>query len=129
MTGRKSSTGSLYPILFTPPELRQVLSAYSEGVLQKHWKDYGFQTAPKETVFAVIDRAGQDVAHSAILCCIKKTMPAKSHQDPIYTVYNGEKPVFKNASFLQALTAFRALNPRSSVKNKGNLKLISKKNS
>lgn len=122
MSWDKSSTGTLHPILFSPPELRQILSVYSEGVLSKHWKDYGFQTAPKETLFAVIERA--EGAGQAVLCGIKKVKPAKSNQDPLYLVYDGEKPVHKGGSFLEALETLRALDPKASKTKRRNLKVV-----
>jgi hypothetical protein len=122
MSWDKSSTGTLHPILFSPPELRQILSVYSEGVLSKHWKDYGFQTAPKDTLFAVIERA--EGIGQAVLCGIKKEKAAKASQDPSYIVYDGEKPVHKGSSFLEALDHFRKLDPKASKTRRRNLKVI-----
>lgn len=122
MSWDKSSTESLHPILFSPPQLRQILSVYSEGVLAKHWKDYGFQTAPKETLFAVIEHA-EGVGH-AVLCGIKKVKPAKNNQAPAYIVYDGEKPVHKGSSFLEALNTFKALDPKASKTKRRNLKVV-----
>lgn len=126
MSWTKSSKGTMHPFLFTPPELRQLLSAYSEGVLKKHWKDYGIQAGKKETLFAVIDR-GDNIANTAIICALKKIKPAKHNQDYHFMVYEGDKPVLKTTSFLEALEKFRALNPRASsrIRKNDHLKVIS----
>jgi hypothetical protein len=124
MSWIKSPDGAMHPFLFTPSELRQLLSAYSEGVLKKHWKDYGIQSTPKETLFAVIERS-EHASNTAIICGLKKSNTA-----PHFFVYDGEKPVLKTTSFLEALNKFKSLDPKASTKStksfkKKYLKIIS----
>lgn len=128
MSRRFTTPQTPHPILFTPPELRQILSAYSEGVLQKHWKDYSFLTAPHESSFAVIERAEVSI-NNAVICRLTKTKAAKSSQEPLYSVYELEKSVLKTSSFLEALDAFRTLNPKTKKRGRKDLRLVAAKKS
>lgn len=96
---------ALDTIQFSPSELRQVLSAYSEGVLRKGWKDYAILSATNQTHYAVVERGSSD--QPRILFSISKTRIPK--KESIYKVFEGEKPVLQTASFLEALTRFRHL--------------------
>ncbi|GEM_PF-2162867 len=139
MSWGKSSTDSLIPILFTPSELRQILTAYSEGVLKKGWRDYGFQTAERETLFGVIERGGhadhddQSGYNRAILCSLTKIMPRKGAGDAAYLVCDGSCPVLKTTSFVEAVNALRAIGTQegqstksaAAKKKKAALKVIS----
>lgn len=92
-------------IQFSPSELRQVLSAYSEGVLRKNWRDYAILSDSNQTLFAVVDSAGGDMPR--ILFAIARIhVPKKA---PLYKVFEGEKPIMQSASFLAALTQFREI--------------------
>ena len=99
---------ALDSIQFTPNQLRQVLSAYSEGVLRKGWKDYAILSAPNQTQFAVVERGSGD--QPRILYSIIRINPGK--KAAIYKVFDGEKPVLQTGSFLEALTRFRHLGDR-----------------
>lgn len=126
MSSRKTSTDSLIPIVFTAAELRQILAAYSEGVLKKGWRDYGFQTAADETLFGVIERGGEDGDRGkAILCSLTKTLSRKSGDGASFLVCDGERPVLRTGSFLEALTAFRALGVAGGKGRKTPLKVVS----
>ena len=131
MTWSKSpnntTDGTMHSFVFTPSELRQILGAYTEGVLKKNWKDYGIQATKKETLFAVIDRS-ENITNTAIICALKKTRAAKASQQAQFSVYDGERVALKTASFLEALEFFRKLHPKSSSKGprkSDHLKLIS----
>ena len=95
--------GRVDTILFSARELREVLSAYSHGVLRKNWRDYAILTANHQTQFAVVERGSGDGAR--ILFALTKTKPAK--KDSIYKVFEGERPVYQGPSFLEALERFR----------------------
>jgi hypothetical protein len=108
-------------IVFTPREVRQILAAYSEGVLKKNWRDYGFQSEAHATSFIVIERGQGD--HNAILCALRKERPIKSHLDAHYTVFLGDVPSLKTKSFLEALEHFRSLDTRHKKKSDKKVKL------
>lgn len=95
-------------IQFSPSQLRQVLSAYSEGVLRKGWKDYAILSATGQTQFAVVERGAGD--QPRILFSIARISQPK--KPATYKVFEGEKPVLQTGSFLEALTRFRHLGDR-----------------
>ena len=112
MTIKFPSTGfdTPYSVLFTHQQLRQVLSAYAEGVLQKHWKDYSISTEKDQTTFCVIER-GQGAGRAwgshnmAVIYSISRTKGRKG-QD-YYRVFDGEKQICRTEKFLEALNIFR----------------------
>ena len=93
------------PSVFAHQELRQVLAAYSEGVLKKNWRDYAIASEKNQTVFCVIER-GQGKP-TAVLYSISKTKSHKSNGQPFYRVYDGERQIARTDSFLEALNIFR----------------------
>lgn len=92
-------------VLFTSSELRQVLSAYAEGVLSKNWRDYAIDSADKQTTFCVIERGQGHPA--AVLYSISRHKSQKSGGRDYYRVFDGERPVCRSESFLEALNMFR----------------------
>lgn len=124
MSWDKSSTDTLHPILFRAPELRQILAAYSEGVLKKGWKDYGFQSSPQETRFVVLERGGGE--QNTVICSLARSKSPKNKKSDMYCVYDGERPVLKTPSFLEALNHFKTLGQSSGKKSKkSSLKVVS----
>lgn len=94
-------------MLFTPGELRQVLAAYAEGVLQKGWRDYALDSNPKQSIFSVIDHQGG--AGSVALYSFSKNKPqAKGSDRHFYRIFHREAQILRTESFLEALEMFRA---------------------
>lgn len=108
-------------VLFTPTELRQVLSAYSSGVLRKGWRDYAIDTVNNQTIFSVIDRVSED-GDISVYCSISKNKPQKAKGNPYYKVMLREKPLIKTESFLEALDVFKRIDDvkKSSKKTSNN---------
>ncbi len=94
---------SLHSILFTPGELKQVLSTYSAGVLRKNWRDYAILSNSDQTQFAVVERGSGD--QPRVLYALTKLKQGK--KDPLFKVFDGEKPILQTTSFLEALQCFR----------------------
>ena len=103
-------------VLFTSAELRQVLSAYAEGVLTKNWRDYAIDSADKQTTFCVIERGQGQPA--AVLYSISRNKPQKSGGNDYYRVFDGERQVCRSESFLEALNIFRAIGMPGQKKKK-----------
>jgi hypothetical protein len=93
------------PSVFAHQELRQVLAAYSEGVLKKNWRDYAIASEDNQTVFCVIER-GQG-RPAAVLYSISKTRAKKSGDAYYYRVFDGERQIARTESFMEALNIFR----------------------
>lgn len=108
------------PVLFTAAQLRQVLSAYAEGVLIKNWRDYAIDSGAGQTSFCVVERGQGQPA--AVLYSISRTKAQKSGNRDYYRVFDGEKQVCRSESFLEALGVFRELGKPGPPKKK--LKLI-----
>ena len=123
MTENVPSTGLnlTHSSVFSHRELRQVLSAYAEGVLAKNWKDYAISSEPNQTTFCVIER-GQG-APMAVIYSISKTRSQKQSGRDFYRVFDGEKQICRSESFLEALTVFRAAGHIGEKKNR-KLKLV-----
>ena len=102
------STGfnTTHASVFAHQELRQVLAAYSEGVLKKNWRDYAIASDKDQTVFCVVER-GQG-APAAVLYSLSKTRSKKAGGDDFYRVFEGERQICRTTSFLEALSVFRA---------------------
>jgi hypothetical protein len=107
MTEKFPSTafGQTHPSIFSHGELRQVLSTYAEGVLNKGWRDYAITCEAKQTTFCVIER-GQGIPQ-AVIYSISKAKSAKQGGKPFYRVFNGSKQVCRTEKFLEALIRFR----------------------
>lgn len=107
MVSRFPSTGFniLQPSLFSHLQLRQVLTAYSEGVLRKNWKDYAIESSANQTVFCVIERGqGQPMAVIYSISCCRS---AKKAGENFYRVFDGERQICRTNNFLEALEVFR----------------------
>jgi hypothetical protein len=92
--------------VFAHQELRQVLAAYSEGVLKKNWRDYAISSDKDQTVFCVIER-GQG-RPAAVLYSISKTKSKKSNGTHFYRVFDGDRQIARTDSFMEALNIFRS---------------------
>lgn len=102
-----TSISTISSSVFTHGELRQVLSAYSEGVLYKGWKDYAITCEPQQTTFCVVERgAGAPMAE---IYSLSRTRSQKSNGRDYYRVYDGQSLVFRTESFLEALNMFREI--------------------
>lgn len=109
MVSRFPSTGfnTPHPSVFTHTQLRQVLSAYSEGVLRKNWRDYAINSDKDQTVFCVIERGqGQP---PTILYSISRAKSRKNGGNDYYRVFDGERQLCRSDSFIEALNCFRTL--------------------
>lgn len=116
-----TSLSGLASSVFTHRQLRQVLAAYSEGVLYKGWKDYALNCEPKQTTFCVIERGeGAPVAAIYSISCTKSQ---KQNGQNFYRVYDGQTLVIRTESFLEALNKFREMGKQGTKKFK-KLKLI-----
>jgi hypothetical protein len=106
MTEKFPSTGlsSVSASVFTGMQLRQVLSAYGEGVLKKGWKDYALHCDKDQTTFCVIER-GEGIPQ-AVIYSISRT---RSKHGDFYRVYDREKQVLRSENFLEALNCFREI--------------------
>jgi hypothetical protein len=111
-----TSMSGMKSCIFSHGELRQVLAAYAEGVLHKHWKDYAIATEDKQTTFCVIERGqGQPMA---VIYSISRTRSHKSNGHDFYRVFEGEKQICRTESFLEALNIFRDIGRPGQKKNK-----------
>ena len=90
--------------LFTHGQLRQVLSAYAEGVLQKGWRDYAISSEKNQTSFCVIERG-----EGAPMAIIYSISVSKVKNKKVFKVMDGQKPVFKSENFLETLNIFREI--------------------
>jgi len=90
--------------LFTHGQLRQVLSAYAEGVLQKGWRDYAISSAKNQTSFCVIERG-----EGAPMAVIYSISVFKVKNKKKFKVMEGQKPVFQSENFIEILNVFRAI--------------------
>ena len=106
MTEKFPSTGlsNVSASVFSHSELRQVLSAYAEGVLQKGWKDYALNCDKDQTTFCVIER-GEGVPQTVIYS-ISRT---RSKNKDFYRVFEGERQILRTEKFLEALNCFREI--------------------
>ena len=109
MTENFPSTGlnQVLSCVFTHSELRQVLSAYAEGVLTKNWKDYAINSDKGQTTFCVVER-GQG-APVGVIYSVSRTRSQKQGGRDFYRVFDGERQVCRSESFLEALAVFRSL--------------------
>lgn len=107
MVSRFPSTGfsDVRASLFTASELRQVLGAYSEGVLKKNWRDYAIYCDKDQTVFGVVEHGHGQPA--SVLYSISRTKSQKSGGGDYYRVFEGEQPLCRTDSFLEAIAVFR----------------------
>lgn len=103
-------------ILFTHVELRQVLSAYAEGVLTKNWRDYAIDSADKQSTFCVIERGQGQPA--AVLYSISRTKSQKSNGKDFYRVFDGDRQICRTESFLEAVSVFREIGKPGQKKKK-----------
>lgn len=106
---------SLHSILFTPRQLRQILAAYSEGVLKKGWKDYALDSSSTQSVFSVIDHQGDQ--GSVALYSFSANKPKSKNKDRcFYRVFHRENQILRTESFLEALEFFRTLDGKGDSK-------------
>lgn len=115
MTEKFPSTGlnGVSSSVFTHGQLRQVLSAYSEGVLQKGWKDYAIASEKDKTTFCVVERG--EGAPMAIIYSISRTC---SKNSDFYRVFDGQKQILRTENFLEALNLFRTIGRKGEKKSK-----------
>lgn len=93
-----STAQKVKPLLFSPSELKQVLSTYSQGVLIRNWKDYAIIPYDEQSTFAVVD-------NGVVAFSITKIKNGKGGE-PSFLVHKRHLPVLKSQSFLEALTCF-----------------------
>ena len=107
MTETIPSTGLniTHPSVFSHGELRQILSAYAEGVLSKNWKDYALSSDKSQTTFCIVER-GQG-APMAVIYSISKNRSQKQAGRDYYRVFDGDSQICRTESFLEALNVFR----------------------
>lgn len=91
--------------IFNHQELRQILGAYSEGVLKKNWRDYAIASEPDQTAFYVVDRAGGE--GMSVMYSISKVRSSKNKDQYYYRVFDGEKQICRTQKFMEALSVFR----------------------
>ena len=123
MTEKYPSTGlnNFQSSVFTHGQLRQVLSAYGEGVLRKNWRDYAIQSDKTQTTFCVIER-GQG-APMAVIYSISATKSQNNNGQNYFRVYDGEIMVFRSDSFIEALNVFSEIG-KLGVKKSKKFKII-----
>ena len=123
MTEKFPSTGlnTLTPSVFSHSELRQVLSAYAEGVLQKGWKDYALTGEKNQTTFCVIERGQGDI--TAVIYSFSKTRSKKSGGKDFYRVFEGDRQIHRSEKFIEALNIFREAG-KIKTNKKGKFKII-----
>lgn len=106
--------------VFTHSELRQILSTYAQGVMNKGWKDYAISCEKNQTTFCVIER-GQG-APMAVIYSISRT---RSKNKDFYRVYEGGKQIFRSENFLETLNIFREIGkPGAKKKKSSHLKSV-----
>ncbi len=120
MTEKFPSTGlsGVYSCVFTHGQLRQVLAAYAEGVLNKGWKDYAITSDKNQTTFCVVERGNG--AAMAVIYSISRT---KSKNKDFYRVFDGQKQIFRSENFLETINIFREIG-KIGAKKSNKLKLI-----
>lgn len=118
MVEKFPSTGlsTVNSIVFSHAELRQVLTAYSQGVLTKNWKDYAIHSDKDQTTFCVVER-GQGTP-MAVIYSISRTRSRKNNGNDFYRVYDGEQQIHRSESFLEALNVFQEVGRPGQKKNK-----------
>lgn len=94
------------PLLFSPAELRQVLSVYSDGVMHKGWRDYAIEGRSGQSLFSVVDH-GFDGNGAGALFSLSKNTSAKQGGAPFYRVFEQSRQILRTESFLEALSALR----------------------
>lgn len=106
MTEKFPSTGigNVNSSLFSHGQLRQILSAYAEGVLQKGWRDYSLNCEKHQTLFGVVERG-----EGAPTAVIYSFSASRIKNKTIYTVMDGQKPIAKSEKFLEILNIFREI--------------------
>lgn len=100
----------LHSLLFTPRELRQVLSAYGEGVLRKGWKDYAITSLKGHSIFSVVDHMAVEGTNA--LYSFSKESSQQKNGVPYYRICHRDRQIFRSESFLETLEAFRALDQK-----------------
>lgn len=110
--------GSLNRMLFSPQELRQVLSAYSEGVLRKGWKDYAIDANPQQSVFSVVDHQNEGGGSVALYSFSKNKPQSKGSDRFFYRIFHRDSQLLRTESFLEALAFFRELDGKPPSKKK-----------
>ncbi|MAS87037.1 MAG: hypothetical protein CMH30_03540 [Micavibrio sp.] len=104
--------GMLHVMLFSPSELRQILSCYSEGVLKKGWKDYAVDTLSGQSIFSVIDHQGGQGSVALYSLSKNRSQAKKSGNDFFYRLFYRETQILRTESFLEVLALFRAVNAK-----------------
>ena len=116
------SDQSLNKLLFTPSELRQILSAYGEGVMGKGWRDYAITSLPRQSIFSVVDHmAGEGTGQ---LYGFSKERSQKAADKSFYRLFYRSEQIFRSESFLETLEAFRTLDKKGGKRGKVDLKVI-----
>jgi hypothetical protein len=110
--------GGMDSSLFTHGQLKQVLSAYAEGVLKKGWRDYAISCDKIQTTFGVIERG-----EGAPVAVIYSISVSRVKNKKVFKVMDGQKPVFKSENFLETLNVFREIG-KSGQKKTGKFKII-----
>lgn len=104
--------GHIHALLFTPRELRQVLSAYGEGVLRKGWKDYAITSLKGQSIFSVVDHMAVEGTNA--LYSFTKEASKQNNGKPYYRIMHRDAQIFRSESFIETLNAFRSLDKKGS---------------
>ena len=91
---------ALHPGVFAPSELQQILRAYSEGVLKKHWKNDSFVPEKDQATFYILN--GDDP-----IGVFEKRKARARGSDYVYRILDQGRQIHAGHSFLEALGAFR----------------------
>jgi len=102
----------LQSLLFSSGELRQILSAYGEGVLNKGWKDYAISALSDKSVFSVVDHMAGSATNA--LYSLSKNKSRQKKGACFFLIHHREKQLFRSESFLEALSTFRCLDRKGS---------------
>lgn len=115
-------SGHISPLLFTPMELRQILSAYGEGVLKKNWRDYAITSLKNQSIFSVVDHMATEGTNA--LYGFSKEKSRQKDKKAFYRLFHRNVQIFRSDSFLETLEAFRSLDQSSKNPKKITLKVI-----
>lgn len=115
MRDRFTSTPPLHhdtfmrPLLFSVNELRMILSAYSDGVMKKGWRDYAIQSAHGQSLFCVVDRGGDGPdSQGVVLFSLSKNRSARAGGKPFWRLFERDRQILRTESALDAIAAFAA---------------------
>ena len=113
---------TVHSLLFTPGELRQVLSAYGEGVLKKGWRDYAITSLKNQSIFSVVDHMAVEGTNA--LYSLTKERSQQKNGTAFFRLLHRNTQIFRSESFIETLNAFRSLDQSQKNPGKISLKLI-----